>query len=44
MGISNHTPHHIPTMTKSQLNASKKKKPASKVTKSNSTPIVSKNL
>lgn len=44
MGISNHTPHHIPTMTKSQLNTSKKKKPAPKVTKSNSTPIVSKNV
>lgn len=44
MGISNHTPHHIPTMTKSQLNTSKKKKPAPKVTKSNSTPIVSKNM
>ncbi|KOC61667.1 INO80 complex subunit E [Habropoda laboriosa] len=39
MSISNHTPHHIATVTK-PLNTSKKKKPTPKVTKSNSTPIV----
>ncbi|XP_033337302.2 uncharacterized protein LOC117226754 [Megalopta genalis] len=39
IGISNHTSHHMPTVTKS-FNATKKKKPTPKVTKSNSTPIV----
>ncbi|KZC09220.1 PREDICTED: INO80 complex subunit E [Dufourea novaeangliae] len=38
MAISNHTPHHIPTVK--PFNTSKKKKPTAKVTKLNSTPIV----
>lgn len=43
MSISNHTPHHMPTVAK-PLNTSKKKKSAPKVTKSNNTPIVSYSL
>lgn len=39
MGVTNHTPHHTPVVTK-PLNTSKKKKAPPKVTKTNNTPIV----